>query len=176
MVVTLRVLFPEDAAELLHLQHQLDQETKFMLLEPDERHTGLQQVKDMLESFAKAERSIFIGAEADGQLVGFLSVRGGSVRRNRHCGYIVIGILEQYQGMGIGTGLFQELDSWAANCGIVRLELTVMTHNQRALALYTKSGFEHEGTKKKSLYINEEWVDEYCMSKIVQLLTKGVSP
>ncbi len=37
MMVTLKVLIPEDAEELLRLQHQLDQETKFMLLEPDER-------------------------------------------------------------------------------------------------------------------------------------------
>ena len=176
MVVTLRELFPKDAEELLRLQHQLDQETSFMLLEPDERQTGLQQTKVMLESFTNADRSIFIGAEADGQLVGFLSVRGGSVKRNQHCGYIVIGILKQYQGMGIGTSLFQKLDTWAVDRGIVRLELTVMTHNQRALALYTKSGFELEGTKRKSLYIDEEWVDEYCMGKIVPSLTKGVSP
>lgn len=167
MVVTLRKLVPEDAAELLSLQHQLDQETSYMLLEPDERQTGLQQVKEMLESFAKADHSIFMGAESDGGLVGFLSVRSGSVKRNRHCAYIVVGILEQYQGMGIGSSLFRELDTWAVDSGVVRLELTVMTHNQRALALYTNSGFEREGTKKKSLYIDGQWVDEYYMSKLI---------
>lgn len=167
MVVTLRKLVPEDAAELLRLQHQLDQETSFMLLEPDERQTGIQQVKEMIESLTNADRSIFIGAEADDRLVGYLAVRGGSVKRNRHCAYIVVGILEQYQGMGIGSGLFGELDTWAVDSDIVRLELTVMTHNQRALALYTKSGFEMEGTKKKSLYIDGQWVDEYYMSKLI---------
>lgn len=52
------------------------------------------------------------------------------------------------------------------NNGIVRLELSVMTHNQAALALYIKNGFEIEGTKRKSLIIDGEWVDEYYMSKI----------
>ncbi|MHA6528897.1 GNAT family N-acetyltransferase [Paenibacillus sp. BAC0078] len=166
MIVTLRKLVPADAAELLNLQHRLDEESAFMLLEPDERQTGIQQVEEMINCFANAETSILIGAEADGRLAGYLSVRGGSVRRNRHSAYIVIGILEQYQGMGIGSGLFKEMESWAKETGIVRLELTVMIHNKRALALYSKNGFEIEGTKKKSLKVNDEWVDEYYMGRI----------
>lgn len=51
MMVTLKVLIPEDAEELLRLQHQLDQEPKFMLLEPDEWQSNLRQVKEMIESF-----------------------------------------------------------------------------------------------------------------------------
>ncbi|WP_339286690.1 hypothetical protein [Paenibacillus sp. FSL E2-0201] len=50
MMVTLKALIPEDAEELLRLQHQLDQESKFMLLEPDERQSSLNQVKEMIES------------------------------------------------------------------------------------------------------------------------------
>lgn len=138
-----------------------------MLLEPGERQTGLLQVKEMIKSFALAENSILIGAEADGSLAGYLSVRGGSARRNQHSAYIVIGILAQYQGMGIGSGLFKEMQTWATGTGIVRLELTVMTHNDIAVSLYTKSGFDIEGIKKKSLKVGGEWVDEYCMSKLL---------
>lgn len=168
MVITLRKLIPEDAEELLRLQHQLDQESKFMLMEPDERQSSLNQVKEMIESFASADTSILIGAEVDSHLIGFMSVRGGSVRRNRHSAYIVIGILRQYQGQGIGTGLFKELDAWARNTEkIARLELTVMTHNELAKSLYIKNGFEIEGTKRKSLVIDGQWVDEYYMSKIL---------
>jgi RimJ/RimL family protein N-acetyltransferase len=167
MIVTLRKLIPEDAAGLLNLQHALDEESSFMLLEPDERQTGLQQVKEMIESFVKAENSILIGAEVNGELAGYLSVRGGSVRRNKHGAYIVIGILQRYQGMGIGSGLFKEMDAWARTADIVRLELTVMTHNVRGISLYKKCGFEIEGIKKKSLIIGGEWVDEYFMSKII---------
>lgn len=148
MTATLRKLVPEDAAEWLRLQHQLDQETKFMLLEPNERQTELQQVKEMIVNLTNEDRSTLMGAEVEGQLVGFLFVRGGSVKRKRHCAYIVVGILEQYQGKGIGSGLFQELETWAVDSGIVRLELTVMTHNQRALALYTKSGLNLKAPRK----------------------------
>ncbi|MNW62917.1 Aminoglycoside N(6')-acetyltransferase type 1 [compost metagenome] len=139
-----------------------------MLLEPGERQTGIKQAEDMIESFANAENSILLGAEVEGSLAGYLSVRGGSVRRNRHSAYIVIGILKEFQGMGLGSALFKELENWAKETGIIRLELTVMVHNVRALALYTKNGFEIEGTKIKSLMVEGKWVDEYYMSRIFQ--------
>ncbi|MFF2907751.1 GNAT family N-acetyltransferase [Paenibacillus sp. NPDC057934] len=167
MMVTLRVLHPGDAEELLNLQHRLDQESSFMLLEPDERRTTVDQLVDMLTSVAASDTSVLIGAEAEGSLVGYLSVRGGNVRRNSHSAYIVIGILQEYQGLGIGSGLFREVDTWAAENGIVRLELTVMTHNEKAVALYQKSGYSIEGTKLKSLKVDGQWVDEYYMSKLL---------
>ncbi|WP_249902275.1 GNAT family N-acetyltransferase [Paenibacillus sp. PK3_47] len=157
---------PDDAAELLQLQHRLDKETSFMLLEPDERQSNVQQVQEMIGKFAAADTSTIIGAFAEGRLAGYISVMGESTRRNRHSAYIVIGILKHYHGKGIGTRLFNEIEAWAAGSGIMRLELTVMTHNEQAVALYTKSGFAIEGIKRKSLRVNGEWVDEYYMSRL----------
>jgi RimJ/RimL family protein N-acetyltransferase len=42
-----------------------------------------------------------------------------------------------------------------------------MVHNEAALALYKKMGFEIEGRKKHSLLINGTYVDEYCMAKLL---------
>ena len=35
-----------------------------------------------------------------------------------------------------------------------RLELTVVAHNQAALALYKKRGFEMEGVRKRAVFVN----------------------
>ncbi|MEK3877929.1 GNAT family N-acetyltransferase [Paenibacillus sp. FSL M7-0420] len=166
MNVTLRELLPGDAAALLNLQDRLDGETSFMLLAPGERKSGISQVEEMIRGLHQAENSLILGAEADGELVGYLSVQGGSFSRNRHSAYIVTGILKQYQGRGIGSALFKEMDQWARDCGLVRLELTVMQHNEQAVALYKKQGFEIEGLKRKSLLVDGQWVDEYYMGKI----------
>ncbi len=167
MEVAFRELLPGDAGELLRLQHSLDTETAFMLLEPGERQTNVQQVQEMIEGFARSETSTLIGAEVDGQLAGYVSARGGSVNRNRHSAYLVMGLLKRYQGMGVGSGLLRGLIAWAEKSGLVRLELTVMQHNERAIALYTKCGFTPEGTKVKSLKVDGDWVDELYMSKII---------
>lgn len=165
--VVIRELAVEDALKLTALREQLDRETSFMLMEPGERQITLKQVEEMLDSYAGSDNSLLIGAEAEGRLAGYLSVQGGKVRRNRHSAHIVVGILQEAQGIGIGNVFFERMDTWAAAQGIVRLELTVMAHNERALRLYQKSGFEIEGTKRKSLRVDGKWVDEYYMGKLL---------
>lgn len=78
-----------------------------------------------------------------------------------------LGSLQQYAGRGFGTALFTETEKWAKNAGLNRLELTVMAHNQRALALYKKVGFRIEGTARNSLVVDDAYVDEYYMAKLL---------
>ncbi len=63
--------------------------------------------------------------------------------------------------------LLTELERWARNRHIHRLELTVVADNQRALSLYRKMGFEQEGVKRHSLLIHGQYVDEYYMVKLL---------
>jgi RimJ/RimL family protein N-acetyltransferase len=49
-------------------------------------------------------------------------------------------------GPGIGEALLRALLEWSANePELERVELSVFAHNQRALNLYRKLGFEEEG-------------------------------
>jgi RimJ/RimL family protein N-acetyltransferase len=72
----------------------------------------------------------------------------GRNNRVKHVVHIGISVLKSHWGIGIGAKLFSIMEAWAKSDGIVRLELTVMTHNERGIALYKKMGFEIEGTKK----------------------------
>ena len=63
--------------------------------------------------------------------------------------------------------LFQEAEVWAQTKNISRLELSVMTHNLPAIALYQKAGFRTEGTRRRSLYVDDAYVDEYWMAKLI---------
>jgi RimJ/RimL family protein N-acetyltransferase len=56
---------------------------------------------------------------------------------------------------------------WAVEQGIHRLELTVMVHNQRAIDLYEKVGFQREGRKRDALLVGGEYVDEYVMGRLL---------
>ncbi len=156
-----------DAGSFLALCKQLDEENKFMLLEPGERTTTLEeQEKRIRDILSKDNQTIFV-AEEQGSLLGYLASLGGSYARNRHEVYIVVGILEAFTSRGIGTTLFEKLDAWAREHRIHRLELSVMTHNTRGVGLYRKMGFEIEGTKRDSLFVDGEYVDEYYMGKIL---------
>ena len=158
----IRRLIDTDAKEFYNCLKIIDSETDFMMFEPDERVCNEEKIVKNLED----ENNLFLGAIENGKIVGFLSAQRGAFRRIRHTAYVVIGIQKNYCNRKIGTQLFEMLDDWAIKNGIIRLELTVECENKLAIKLYEKSGFAIEGIKKKTIYINGKYVDEYMMSKI----------
>lgn len=156
-----------DAENFGYLTQQVEMTSEFMLWEAGERKANPDQQRKMIERFSSDDNSTIFVAEEKSQLIGFLMAIGGNARRNKHSVYIVVGILKDSRGKGVGTKLFDELEKWALMHKIHRLELTVVTRNVAGLALYQKMGFEIEGTKRDSLLIDGEFVDEYYMSKIL---------
>jgi RimJ/RimL family protein N-acetyltransferase len=163
----IREIKPDDAEKLINLIKQVESESQYMLFEPGERKMSSSEKKNRIEIMRKSDNSTIFVAEDDHQLIGYLIVIGGNAIRNKHSVYLVIGILAKYRGRGIGTKLFKQLENWAIIQKIHRLELTVVTRNEAGLKLYQKMGFEAEGTKRHSLYINGEYLDEYSMSKLL---------
>ena len=62
--------------------------------------------------------------------------------------------------------LNSELDKWAIENNLTRLELTVVSSNIVAKHLYEKNGFEIEGTRKNAMIIDGKYVDEYYIAKL----------
>ena len=164
----IREIKVEDAASFLQLSKQLDEETKFMLYEPGERKTTAEQQEQMIHRFIQNEKATIFVAIEEEKIVGFILVNGNNIQRKRHVAAIVIGILQECSGRGIGTSLFKEVEKWAKLHDVWRLELTVMAHNTRAQALYKKAGFEKEGVKKAALIIDGKGIDEYEMAKLLK--------
>jgi RimJ/RimL family protein N-acetyltransferase len=165
--ITIREATPVDAAPLLTLRRQLDRETAFMMIEPDERMATVDDQRAELEDIASRDNATLLVADAGDRLAGLLEIDGGVFRRNRHSAGIVIGVLTAFAGQGIGTRLFDTAETWARNHGIHRLELTVMTHNEAAIALYSRRGFQPEGIRRHSLLVDGQYVDEYLMAKLL---------
>ncbi|GMA64190.1 GNAT family N-acetyltransferase [Alicyclobacillus fastidiosus] len=163
----IRQIREDDSENYIELCKRLDQETQFMMLEPDERTINVQQQRDAINSLLATGNSMIFVAEDNGKLVGYIGAYGGEFRRNKHKVYIVIGILQEYAGKGIGTSLFTETEKWAREIGVHRLELTVMVHNEAGLALYKKMGFTIEGIARDSMLVDGKYVDEYYMAKIL---------
>ncbi len=155
-----------DAEKLLHLQIQLDQETQFMLREPGERKTTVEEQRQQIEITLAKGGMIFV-AEHEGHLIGYLGATTYPLRRVRHNVTIVIGILQAFTHQGIGTHLFIAMEEWAHKQRFHRLELTVMTHNFAGIALYKKRGFETEGTRRDAYIVTNRYVDEYIMAKLL---------
>lgn len=156
-----------DAKQILSLSEKLAQESNFMLHEVGEQQLTLAQQESILSDFTLSNSKAFWVLEVDSSIVGFCIGVGSIAKRNKHNLYCVMGIQTAYTGKGLGRELLSSLESWAAQHGFTRLELTVMAHNHKAIKLYLSHGFEQEGIKRQSLKIESEYVDEIYMSKLL---------
>lgn len=164
-----RKLKVEEAKDFWDLMNQMDDETKYMLYEPGERKEKFDNLAfvEHLISESLEEKNFLLVAEENQKLLGYILAQRTNLNRIRHTAYIVVGLLQHYTNKGIGTEFFQQLEVWAREKKVVRLELTVVCENEIAKRLYEKSGFEIEGIKKSSIFAYGKFLDEYYMAKII---------
>ena len=136
------------------------------MLEPDERRETSSEVAAQLEETQRRGNSVVLVADDQETLLGYVEADGGRFRRNRHSAQVVIGVRQHAAERGLGRALLQELSRWAERQGVHRLELTVMAHNSRAVALYRSAGYELEGTRRHSLLLDGAYVDELSLAKL----------
>ncbi len=168
-MVTLKKIEFEEIENFWTLLNSLDVETNYMMYEPEEREqrTNIQELKDDIYRNV-IEGNDFLQIALDGnKIIGYVRAERGKFNRISHTGYVTIGILKDYSSKGIGTAFLKNLDKWAKENGIIRLELTVECNNKAARHLYEKSGFEIEGIRTKSMLVEKTFVDEYYMAKIL---------
>ncbi|MEY8459166.1 GNAT family N-acetyltransferase [Lactococcus ileimucosae] len=146
------------------LQKEIYQENKFMLIEPDEQKMKRHELANQI-----ASTDFLIGADNDqGVLVAYLAAFRQAYRRARHRASIVVAVRSDCRRQGIASRLFTELEDWAQNTGVSRLELTVAVNNAAAISCYKTNGFVIEGVRSQSLKINDALVDEFYMAKILE--------
>jgi putative acetyltransferase len=105
-------------------------------------------------------------AEVEGTVVGIAGLHVSPRARERHTAWLGINVHTAHQREGIGKSLMSAIldiaDNWLK---LKRVELSVFTENEPAIALYKKMGFVVEGTKKYSAVRNEVHIDEYLMGR-----------
>ena len=95
-----------------------------------------------LDSYARSDSHTLV-CEVDGAIVGLASLEGTGVAE------LGMLIAREWRGRGIGSLLLDGLISWAREAGAHKLSLQVWPHNQAAIRLYQKFGFQREGYLRK---------------------------
>jgi RimJ/RimL family protein N-acetyltransferase len=136
---SIRPLGEDEVETVLDLLDEVAAERRWIASEPPiprERWRG---------GFARRiadEYSLLIGAvDAGGRLIGQLDA---AARKDRPA-EIGMAVAADWRGRGVGTALMQSCVDWAHERGIHKLALQVWPHNEAAIRLYTRFGFEREG-------------------------------
>lgn len=140
-------------------------------------YTGTMQLpypsrREWRQRLAEPPEGIFVlvacADDEAGEVVGSLALETNPSRpRRRHVATLGMSVRDDWQGRGVGTALMRaavELaDDWLQ---VTRLELSVYTDNEPALALYRRFGFEVEGTKRRDVFRAGEYVDLHLMARL----------
>lgn len=136
-----------DAEMMLEYLKATSAETPYMLREPEEVRTDVEEERGFLRKAAEDPRWLMLLAFVDGAFAGSCSFAAVSERsRTRHRCTMGISLYRRFWNMGIGTALLEELLEAAEAAGYEQMELEVVSTNEAAVRLYKKLGFEATGS------------------------------
>ncbi|MGA1802638.1 GNAT family N-acetyltransferase [Rhizobium sp. HT1-10] len=126
-----------------------------------------QTIEDTRRWLSKAQsNSPNLVAVLEGNIVGNAGLRRLEGRR-QHVAGIGMGVHDAFTGRRIGSALLAALTDMADNwLNIRRLELTVYTDNDVAIALYRRFGFVEEGRCKDFAFRNGSYIDALSMARL----------
>ncbi len=80
-----------------------------------------------------------------------------------HAGRLSMGVAKPYRRQGIGQKL---LEAVLAATKFERVELEVFEHNEAAIELYRKFGFETEGVKRNARFLDGKYMNIVLMARL----------
>ncbi|CAH1521665.1 Histone acetyltransferase [Vibrio owensii] len=124
----------------LHEYHQANLPNDF--LSPDEIEQNID-----LHKIIESESSIFLVAENEGHLVGFIfgelwDRKSWTLRQRKIASIEQIAVDSSFRNQGVGLRLIEAFEELAISKGGEELWLEVYSFNEAALSLYRKAGIE----------------------------------
>ena len=165
MAITIRRGNPKDAASYARIMGEADVYGNLLQMPYADEEAWRQR---LTESCAPGKSDLGLVAELDGLVVATAGLHpAGAAMRRRHAMMLGISVATAAQGKGVGSAMMTALcdyaDRWA---GILRIELTVYTDNERAIGLYRKFGFAIEGTHRAYAMRDGQYVDALFMARL----------
>ena len=158
----------EDAGPILEYLEVVSGQSDFLSFGPGEFDRTEEEVRNNLVRFAASHNQIQLVATIDDRLVGTLTFVGGNRPRTQHIGELGMSVDQAYWGSGYGGQLLDSLIDWAEGTGVVKkMNLRVAVHNHRAIRLYESRQFEREGTIRRDMWINGQFVDHHLMGRLI---------
>jgi RimJ/RimL family protein N-acetyltransferase len=123
-----------DVDGVVDLIAEVAAEGKWLATEiPFDRGARVDRMRSGIET---GRMTLFIAEDADGRIVGELSLWLSGPRAE-----LGLAIAREARSRGLGRAMVRTALDWADSSGITQIELTVLPDNAIALALYASAGF-----------------------------------
>jgi RimJ/RimL family protein N-acetyltransferase len=169
MTILIREALPEDAGQCIRLIQRITSEPTISIgFHPGEFQMSIEQEVAYIQSHAAAENSLFLVALSGEEVVGVLTIDGGRALSARHAATLGISVDKVWRGQGVGSQLLQHAVDWARqNRVLKRIELHVFVRNEGAVRLYERFGFVIEGRRRRALFREGQYHDNYVIGLLL---------
>ena len=124
---------------------------------------GYERYLPQTEPMAFGRVALTVDDRATGTPIGTAGLVDGSPEHRRATAFLVVGDAA-YRGRGYGTDTMRTLCRFGFGAmNLAKIELEVLAGNDRAVALYERLGFVREVHRRRALWVDGEWRDEYLM-------------
>lgn len=165
--LTIREAELSDAEGVMRMMREIEGERLYRIFEEGEQVGRVHDQEEQVRWFGRAENRRFVLAFCEGELAGYAMLMGGEYAVDRCTGTVVLEVRKRCQRRGVGRALIGRLEESAREAGMRRLELTVLSFNDAAIALYEAAGFQKEGARRESRRIEGRFCDEWWMAKLL---------
>lgn len=154
---------PADAAALVALGREVGAEPEgWLITDGDWRDVG--DERRYLRAIRRTPHAAVFVAEADDRIVGRLSLARDSHPACAHVADLGLMVDAAHRRQGIGSALLEQAVEWARGAGVEKIELHVFPHNEAAIRLYERFGFEREGIRRRHYRRRNERLDAVLMA------------
>lgn len=161
--VVVRRATPADAAALVALGREVGAEPEgWLITDGDWRDVG--DERRYLRAIRRTPHAAVFVAEADDRIVGRLSLARDSHPACAHVADLGLMVDAAHRRQGIGSALLEQAVEWARGAGVEKIELHVFPHNEAAIRLYERFGFEREGIRRRHYRRRNERLDAVLMA------------
>lgn len=168
MRILLRSAEAGDAAALLRLKAELNKDSYYNDLNPDDIPLDAAQQEAEIRDFADCPNKLMLLAFEQGELIGAALISPVSPNpRTKHRALYQGGVLKHYWGYGVGTVLTQELFKHAGEMAYTQYEVEVFADHFRAIEMYQSLGFEEWGRIRRAFRIQNDDIDKLYMGRIL---------
>jgi RimJ/RimL family protein N-acetyltransferase len=160
-----RLLNPSDAESYWELRLEALQQNPEAFATSYEEALKRENPIEQVASRLQGNGDFTFGAFQNGKLVGTVTLLQEKIMKMAHKAYILaMYVTPDSRGTGAGKAILTEAINHAKQIPeIMKLNLTVVSSNEKAKKLYTSLGFKTYGTEEAALKVNDNYYDEEHM-------------
>jgi putative acetyltransferase len=119
---------------------------------------------EILEAAASADH-IMLVAVVDGEVVGHLVLAGVGHPFSPHVCEVGLAVAAAHRRLGVASALMDVALAWAARRPFRRVLAAVFPHNEAALRLFARHGFQREGERSEQYWRGDRYFDEVLLAR-----------